>query len=111
DGPMDAYRRGMVLNTEFPVVFMTEQEGSLPAEHRFLRLPDNLPLLALKGAENGEGFIARYLGTGRTETLSFAVPAVPADLLENAVAEAGAEQEIPPYRIATFRIPEEAMKL
>ena len=109
--PMDAYRRGMTLNTEFPTLFASERKGSLPAQAQFLHLPDNLPLLALKGAEDGDGFIVRYLGTGHPETISFAVPAVPCDPLESPVGDAVTEAEIPPYGIATFRIPADGVRI
>jgi alpha-mannosidase len=108
--PMDAYRRGMVLNTEFPALFASEKKGSLPAQASFLRLPDNLPMLALKGAEDGNGFIVRYLGTGHPETLVFAAPAVPCDPLEQPTGEAVTEAEVPPYGIATFRISADGMR-
>jgi alpha-mannosidase len=108
--PMDAYRRGMVLNTEFPALFASEKKGSLPAQASFLRLPDNLPMLALKGAEDGNGFIVRYLGTGHPETLVFAAPAVPCDPLEQPTGEAVTEAEVPPYGIATFRISADCMR-
>ena len=106
-GPLDAYRRGMVLNTEFPSVFVTEHEGSLPAGHRFLRLPADLPLLALKGAEDGTGFIVRYLGTDVPVSLVFPSPVIPCDPLETPVGDAVLSSEIPPFGIATFRIPGE----
>lgn len=109
--PMDAYRRGMVLNTEFPTMPVKEQHGTQPAEHSFISLPNNLPLLALKGAEDGNGFIARYLGIGETRTLTFSAPAVPSSPLEEAVGEAVTESEIKPYKIATFRITGDAMKI
>lgn len=103
--PMDAYRRGMTLNTEFPALFAAEKQGTLPEEAGFLRLPDNLPLLAFKGAEDGNGFIVRYLGTGTAKTLMFEEPVIPCDPLENAVGDAVSAAEIAPYAIATFRIP------
>lgn len=102
--PMDAYRRGMVLNTEFPSLHVEEQKGNLPAEHCFMNLPCNLPLLALKGAEDGNGFIVRYLGMEEARTIHFAVPVRLSGLLENTVDEASAEWEIKPYEIATYRI-------
>ena len=107
----DAYRRGMTLNTEFPTVIVSEQDGELPAEHSFLRLPNNLPLLALKGAEDGKGFIARYLGIGENRTLTFSEPVIPSTPLEEAAGEAVSESEITPYKIATFRLNGSAMKI
>lgn len=107
----DAYRRGMMLNTDFPTVIVSEQDGELPAEHSFLRLPNNLPLLALKGAEDGKGFIARYLGIGETRTLTFSEPVIPSTPLEEAAGEAVSESEITPYKIATFRLNGSAMKI
>ena len=107
---LDAYRRGLTLNTEFPALFAAEREGTLPAEHSCLHLPCNLPLLALKGAEDGNGFIVRYQGIGEARTAAFAAPAVPCDPLEEAIGDAVTEAEVPPYGIATFRIPAEALQ-
>jgi len=101
---MDAYRRGMVLNTEFPTLFAEEQKGFLPAEHRFMSLPDHLPLLALKGAEDGNGFLVRYLGAEAETTLRFEDPVKLSGLLEDTVGDAADEWTVKPYEIATFRI-------
>lgn len=107
---LDAYRRGMTLNTEFPALSVFEQEGSLSEEKRFLHLPCVLPLLTLKGAEDGNGFIVRYLGIENAKTIVFSEPAVPCDPLEEATGEAVEKKEILPYEIATFRIPGNALR-
>ena len=104
---IDAYRRGMVLNTEFPSLFAEEKKGTLPSEYCFMNLPCNLPLLALKGAEDGNGFLARYLGMNETAMIHFDVPVRRSNLLEDTAEEAADEWEISPYEIATFRFGEE----
>ena len=102
--PMDAYRRGMILNTEFPTLPVSAQSGTSGMTDTFLPLPGNLPVLALKGAEDGDGFIVRFLGRTETETVRFASPAVPCDPLENPVGESVMSAEIAPHAIAAFRI-------
>lgn len=101
---MDAYHRGMTLNTEFPTIAVKEQIGELPMSHQFLNLPNNLPLLALKGAEDGNGFILRYLGAEEPRILEFHSPVVPASILEEASCDSLMSCEIAPFEIATFRL-------
>ncbi len=108
--PTDAYRRGMTLNTEFPTVAVTPREGKRPMTERFLALPDDLPLLALKGAENGDGFIVRYLGDAEEKTLSFAVPVMPCSLLEDCTGVAVRAVDVKPYDIVTIRMSADALR-
>lgn len=107
---IDAYRRGMVLNTEFPSILVDEQKGTQPETYSFMKLPNDLPLLALKGAEDGRGYIVRYLGLSDEKTLSFSSDVVPANVLEETTSDVVKEAQIKPFGIATFRTDGEILK-
>jgi len=100
------YRRGMVCNTAFPAFRLRKTAGDETGG--FLALPDTAPLLALKGAENGQGQILRYLGTEKETILRFPFPVIPCGILEDSLpdAEAVTEAVLPPYTIRTFRTAE-----
>ena len=100
------YRRGMACNTDFPAFRLRKTAGDETGG--FLALPDTAPLLALKGAENGQGQILRYLGTEKETILRFPFPVIPCGILEDSLpdAEAVTEAVLPPYTIRTFRTAE-----
>jgi hypothetical protein len=116
----NAYRRGMILNTEFPTFRLdrthplspaftvypnaTAPAGGMPAEWRFMSLPNDLPLLALKGAEDGNGYIARYLGDAEPTVLRFAAPVTPCGILEDAPEDGTDAVEVPAFTICTVRV-------
>ncbi len=101
ESSLTPYRRGLALNTQYPV-----WPGALAkAIGRYLttELPDNAPLLALKGAEDGNGLILRYLGVEEPVELRFAQPVVPTDLLEETKGTPVSTAVLRPYDMATFR--------
>ncbi len=102
DGDMTPYRRGMALNTQYPVRpgALTEKEG----RYFTIALPDTAPLSALKGAEDGNGLVVRYLGVGHPVTLRFEQPVKPLSLLETDEGEEVTQAELQPYDLATFRL-------
>jgi len=102
-----AYRRGMLLNTEFPAISLKSSvlsgNGSVSASTgKFAELPNDLPLLAFKGAENGHGLILRYLGGAESETLHFSKAVRPCRLLEDAAEDAANDFTFTPYQLRTF---------
>jgi alpha-mannosidase len=116
----NAYRRGMILNTEFPTFRLDRTHplspaftvypnapapaGGMPAEGRFMSLPNDLSLLALKGAEDGNGYIARYLGDAELTVLRFAAPVTPCGILEDAPEDGTDAVEVPAFTIRTVRV-------
>lgn len=105
---LDGYRRGMILNTEFPSIPLDSAplSDSPPVPHTgcFMRLPDNLPLLAMKGAEDGNGLILRYLGRAESETLHFENPVSPCGILEDNGETAVRDVSVGVYQIRTLRM-------
>ncbi|MCQ2426015.1 MAG: hypothetical protein MJ070_07705 [Lachnospiraceae bacterium] len=81
-GARSSFGEGMTLNTFFPAYLVRPHAGTLPASSTLLDIPDTLPLLTLKGAEDGNGIVLRYLGTDHPETLSFPAPVTPVTVLE-----------------------------
>lgn len=96
------YRRGAALNALYPV------SRKLPPEpmgaYMPLELPDNAPMLTLKKAEEGEGYIVRYLGIEHPVVLRFERPVRPTSILEADEGEYVTEAELPPFGIRSFRI-------
>ncbi len=111
DDELAAYRRGMTLNAGFPVFALNcSADGDEPLEGCFMKLPNNLPLMALKGAEDGEGFICRYLGTAEAHTLTFGGAVEECSVLEEAAGEGADEIKVKPYGIKTLRVSGELLK-
>lgn len=122
-----AYRRGMILNTEFPTFRLDRRHPlavgytvypnapaparGMPAAGRFMALPNGLPLLALKGAEDGEGYIARYLGDEAPAVLAFAAPVVPCGILEDEPEAAAEAVEVPRFTVRTVRLGKDALRV
>ncbi|MCQ2431858.1 MAG: hypothetical protein MJ175_04555 [Clostridia bacterium] len=104
----EAYCCGMVLNTEFPAYKAVCPQSALQGS--FLSVPTGLPLLALKGAEDGDGYILRYLGAEETTTFSFSAPVAAASILEEKAGESVSTAEILPFTITTFHTDGEALK-
>ncbi|MBQ7921724.1 MAG: hypothetical protein IJ325_03985 [Clostridia bacterium] len=102
DRDLTPYRRGAAINTVYPCVqnTYTEKTGSFMP----FTLPQNAPLIALKGAEDGKGYIARYLGVEDTTTLHFDKPVCPVDVLEEVTEESVSESELTPFGIQSFRL-------
>ena len=102
DRNITPYRRGAALNAFYPSI-----KGTLPEEKgRYLplELPNNAPLLALKGAEDTNGYIVRYAGLEENEVLEFASPVKLSNVLEEDKDETLTKAELPPFAIRTYRI-------
>ena len=111
DGDLtDAYRRGMKLNTRFPGVYAAVKGGELPEIGKLLSLPADAILMGLKGAEDGEGFVARYLGGAEEAQLKFSAPVTACNLLEDVQGEATDTLAVPRYTVVTCRFGEETLK-
>ena len=122
-----AYRRGMTLNTEFPTFRLDRRHplapgytvwhnapapvGGMPPSGRFMSLPNTLPLLALKGAEDGRGYVARYLGDAAEACLSFAAPVNPCGILEDEPEDTTPIMTVPAFTIRTLRLDGDALAL
>ena len=104
DRNLTPYRRGMALNAYYP----TLRGAARQTEGRYLELalPDNAPLLTCKGAEDGRGVIARYLGMEEEEKLVFEYPVRPCSLLEEDTGEEVTEVTLMPFQIFTCRMKE-----
>ena len=102
DHDLTPYHRGAAINAIYPCIQKkyTENTGC----YMPFTLPTNAPLLTLKGAEDGNGYIARYLGMEETVTLQFAEPVHPVDILEEVTEDSIRETDLPPYGILSFRI-------
>ncbi len=101
-----AYNEGMALNTAFPAFAVSPKDGSRTAlSASLLRLPASLPLLALKGAENGQGTVVRYLGSVSPSVLSFPAPVTPLTVLEDPSGQPAKEHGVGKYGIASFLLP------
>ncbi len=102
DRNLTPYHRGAAMNTAFPCVqkTLTETTGT----YMPFNLPQDAPLMALKGAENGEGYIARYLGVDEPAVLRFDTPVRPVDILEEVTYEPVNEANLPPFGIRSFRL-------
>ena len=74
-----------------------------------MALPNDLPLLALKGAEDGNGYIVRYLGDAEPTTLRFAAPVTPCGILEDAPEDGTDAVEVPAFTIRTMRVGKDAL--
>ncbi len=107
---MDAYRGGMKLNTNFPATAVIPQDGILPKEGRLITLPTDCVLLGLKGAEDGNGFVARYLGGEESKAMKFSAPVTACNLLEDAEGEPDENVTVPRYTITTWRLSADALK-
>lgn len=102
DRDMTPYRRGAALNTSYPCVQKTFSEKI--GKYMPFELPQNAPLIALKRAEDGNGYIARYLGMEETTILNFNQPVQPVDVLEEKTEECVAESTLTPFVIQSFRL-------
>jgi len=107
---MDAYRQGMILNTAFPVQRVRPCKGVKPLQASLMHLPDNAPLLALKGAEDGNGYICRYVGKAAEDELVFAAPVTPVSVLEYGEETPTQRFPLPKYTMRTFRLDENALR-
>ncbi len=110
ENDMDAYRQGMILNTAFPVQRVRPCKGVKPLQASLMHLPDNAPLLALKGAEDGNGYICRYVGKAAEDELVFAAPATPVSVLEYGAETPEQRFPLPKYTMRTFRLDENALR-
>lgn len=108
---MEEYRSGMKLNTFYPAFVLEAQNGKeSPLCESFIKLPSDAILLALKGAEDGDGFICRYLGGKEKSRLSFESPATVSSVLEEKTEKKLRQVEISPFSITTLRVGEEELK-
>ena len=105
---IEAYRRGMILNTEFPSILIKgsseRSDQHSPHSGQFLRLPNNLPMLALKGSEDGRRLIVRYLGGSAESTLTFEQEVFPCNLLEDEIGDPCKEVFVGKYKIITLQM-------
>lgn len=106
----NAYRRGMKLNSRFPGVYAAVKDGVLPETGKLFSVPNDAVLIGLKGAEDGNGFVARYLGGAEPVDLKFNAPVTPCSLLEDAEGEATDTICVPRYTVVTCRLGEEAFQ-
>jgi alpha-mannosidase len=108
--PIEEYRLGMLLNAHFPafpIDFGEVRKADSADEIRsgsFMSLPNDIPQLALKGAEDGDGYICRYLGCEKTVNMHFGGDAEICSMLEENTGDKISEIEIKPYAIKTLRI-------
>ena len=102
DRNITPYRRGAALNAFYPSIKGTLPEGK--GRYLPLALPNNAPLLALKGAEDTNGYIVRYAGLEENEVLEFASPVKLSNVLEEDKDETLTKAELPPFAIRTYRI-------
>ena len=111
--PLEEYRLGMVLNSHFPAFTVDLGKMKKPdsaneiRSGNFMRLPNDTPLLALKGAEDGNGYLCRYLGGEKTVNIHFNGDVDICSLLEESTGEKIREIEIKPYAIMTLRLRKE----
>lgn len=109
--PLEEYRRGMVLNAHYPAFSVdaakVNNTDSEALSGSFMQLPNDTPLLALKGAENGNGYICRYLGGRETVKLHFNEDVEICSILEEGTGEMVSEVEVKPFAIKTLRLGKE----
>lgn len=116
DDELSAYRRGMTLNSSFPVVTPSVSSGTdssvadCAREGSFIKLPNDLPLMALKGAEDGEGFVCRYLGLSEERTLHFEGEVAPLSVLEEEDGIPTREVCVKPFGIRTLHVSGDRLK-
>lgn len=114
--PLEEYRRGMVLNSHFPAFHInlgevkTVNSAGEIRSGSFMRLPNDTPLLTLKGAEDGDGYICRYLGCKETVNIHFDEDAEICSLLEENTGEKTKDIKIKPYAMMTLRLGKENLK-
>lgn len=102
DTNLTPYRRGMQLNSVYPAI-----KGLMPSatgKYMPFELPNNAPLLTCKGAEDGNGYIVRYLGMEEKEVIKFNQPVQLCNVLEEDKDEEVTEIELTPFAIRTCRI-------
>ncbi len=111
NSPLEAYRRGMTLNAYYPMCFVQGMSDETTSQTgTFLRLPNNTPLLALKGAEDGQGFVCRYLGDNEPTVLSFDQPVTLCSLLEYEMYGQPAKQiVVPKFGLVTIRMKKDTL--
>lgn len=106
--PLEEYRRGMVLNTHYPAftgnTAKMNKTDSKVLSGSFMQLPNDTPLLALKVAEDGNGYICRYLGGRETVQLHFDEAVEICSILEDGTGEKVSEVEVKPFAIKTLRL-------
>lgn len=107
---MDAYRCGMKLNTNFPTAYAAAKAGELPAEGQLMKLPADCILLGLKGAEDGDGFVARYVGGEEATEMTFVAPVRACNLFEDVEGEDVEKITVPRFAITSWRMGAEALK-
>ena len=100
----------MKLNSRFPGVYAAVKDGVLPETGKLFSVPNDAVLIGLKGAEDGNGFVARYLGGAEPVDLKFNAPVTPCSLLEDAEGEATDTICVPRYTVVTCRLGEEAFQ-
>jgi Alpha-mannosidase len=111
--PLEEYRCGMVLNSHFPTfpidlsAVKTINSSDEIRSGSYMRLPNDTPLLALKSAEDGDGYICRYLGCNKTVNIHFDRDVEICSLLEENTGKKISEIEIKPYSIMTLRLRKE----
>lgn len=108
---LDAYRRGATLNTEFTSIHLRAQCGTMPASGSFFSLPTDCMMLGLKGAEDGNGYIVRYLGNPEETKMTFAAPVTICNVLEDdcTCCEPAKEITVKPFDIVTLRLGKDAL--
>jgi len=109
DGAMESYRRGMQINAMYPSRRIPVGANPIPTAGSFMHLPNNLPMLTLKGAEDGKDFICRYLGEAEATKLVFSAPATESGILEDTLGKTAAEFTVPKFTIRTYRITEDVL--
>jgi len=109
-------RRGYELNFHMATLQVEQHEGALPAEHSFLKLPDeNVILTALKKAEDSDDLVLRFYEWAgkatnvRIEFPSAAKSASDADLIERSqstvpITNGVAVVPTKPYEIKTIKV-------
>lgn len=85
----DTPLRGNELNYTPHVIHPAKHKGKLPASYSFFSAsPDNVVLTAIKRAEDGDGFIIRFVETeGRPVTAQITLPWTPKKILETNLIE------------------------
>ncbi len=109
-------RRGYELNYKLIAVQPHKHEGTLPAEHSFVRVePDNVVLTAMKKSEEDNSLILRfYEWAGKEADVKLRLPAgaqsaAETDLMEKSIADIAVHNDAvtvhtKPYEIKTLKV-------